>query len=1275
MLLLSLLAVLLIWVGVGYALYWYRGRVPESGSKPLIRRASHPMCLVGDQVDITLACSSIGLPRDKSDSRPEPWDIVLLLDHSGSMGSGVGSPLEEAKQAAINLVRTTPSSFRFAVLEFDHDARLICPLSHRGRGLMRGLNGIEGGGGTDISRALERTHDAAQQQDPAAERAKAVILLSDGGSEPSAAIASAATLKAQEWKIITVGIGAANMGLLREIASTPDDCYAAEDAAQLSELYHWIGRTMAAQRLTAVKVSERINIPKGWGLRGWGEIAPVERNVREGHLAWLLATVEGTPIELSYRLEALCPGWHPIAQAPATMEFELVRDDGERQQQKRVRSNRTPRILVLPRIPAWQFLFLILNPLFFIIFKGRFCRKERLRPLPEVVATPAKGFALPPLLQREKGLPELPLSPSLIIGLGYGGIHALLHAKRLLWERGERAALEQVHFLAIDSASEESFPNPTLSEVSLRRGERLHLNAPLEPTIAQAAEELGRDDWAWLEAHRLLAGGVRPDLHRGSGHRRALGRLAIKQNRERLRERCGEQLDAIATLSGSAGESGEVVVTVSAGGGTGSGGVLELCWLLRILAVERGQPINITLLLLAPSGSDGEEARRWELPMRRANARALLLELDRIVTQRERPLAPEAGAEPIKQWVDEIIAVGPWDDSHWPAHTALYPKAGESIVSWLSSPHLREHFIHSARQRAGRSQELGRCLLQRWDPYSYYLFPRTLLRALAVEMLQRWLPGRLWQHHPAAAQGDSDAAGELSELRGYWHKQKNWSSDFPWVIQYREQLRDQNRLHDLFLGGGGPQISNGVFLLERTRLFKDQRLMLRNLLDAWIDETLNGLPDNQFQPHSLGAVVHLLSELSDDLAEGKRQARHLSSQASASVVQDESAVAAELIAHAHTEVTHCLEQLDAWSQALDQGAGRGRRGLRAHLAYLGGQLDEQLEQLRKQHSPRLPFTAQALDQLRERHLDPVFNSLLERFGWETERSDSDYRLRIALQGADGASRWQLQEEPSAEIHNDLTLLAEQLIAIAIDLAEGVERWTVDDIVGTESEPLRPLPPRTERLNQGARGVLLQRGERLIEAPSHTAIESLTPDDPQETQAISCEQDLLSDHLWPARWEERAYPFVFTEEHQAYRAYAAYCRSEHLQMENLHPSVCAFGAHLINLADFVQRGLIEGKLVLRTEQGRAVWIAALEEGDIRLGSDLSDDIALLDVAHEWCQKIRHEQLALDRLPAPQVLARLSEHSASPEIVELLTASRELADQLGEMLAGFSLLRGF
>lgn len=105
--------------------------------------------------------------------------MVHAIDKSCSMGSGAGSKLDLAKEAALQTVDLLGESDMLGVIGFDGAASFIVPLQelHDKQAVIDDVASIRAGGGTDIYPALERSIGALTASDAAL---KHIILLSDG---------------------------------------------------------------------------------------------------------------------------------------------------------------------------------------------------------------------------------------------------------------------------------------------------------------------------------------------------------------------------------------------------------------------------------------------------------------------------------------------------------------------------------------------------------------------------------------------------------------------------------------------------------------------------------------------------------------------------------------------------------------------------------------------------------------------------------------------------------------------------------------------------------------------------------------------------------------------------------------------------------------------------------------------------------------------------------------------------------------------------------------
>ena len=179
-------------------------------------------------------------------------DIVLVLDHSGSMG---GQPLDETKKAATNFADTVlEQDTRAAVVAYDDEASLYCGLTHDNSLLDINVSTIDEGGSTNMYAGLEMADGILKQSSA---KKKIIVLMSDGlpnmgvsyGMDYySPLIDYAETLKNQGYYIYTLGFftdvtgtdlsnaqrlmeGIANPGLHYEVTSADDLVFFFDDIA------------------------------------------------------------------------------------------------------------------------------------------------------------------------------------------------------------------------------------------------------------------------------------------------------------------------------------------------------------------------------------------------------------------------------------------------------------------------------------------------------------------------------------------------------------------------------------------------------------------------------------------------------------------------------------------------------------------------------------------------------------------------------------------------------------------------------------------------------------------------------------------------------------------------------------------------------------------------------------------------------------------------------------------------------------------------------------
>lgn len=146
-------------------------------------------------------------------------DVTIVIDRSGSM---TGEPLENAKAAAVDVIRRLPPADRVNVIAFSDEvdplfrSPLILDEGNRGRAIGF-VQRLHEGGGTDIALALTT---AIKSQDVKPGRPRVVVFMTDGQSDVDKSVL-AAQADTGDIRLFTVGLGkAVNRPLLQRLAQT-----------------------------------------------------------------------------------------------------------------------------------------------------------------------------------------------------------------------------------------------------------------------------------------------------------------------------------------------------------------------------------------------------------------------------------------------------------------------------------------------------------------------------------------------------------------------------------------------------------------------------------------------------------------------------------------------------------------------------------------------------------------------------------------------------------------------------------------------------------------------------------------------------------------------------------------------------------------------------------------------------------------------------------------------------------------------------------------------
>lgn len=686
-----LLIALLAWIAIGALLLRWGARSLQSGSHVLVRKCASLVVPMHDQATVRLCTKA---PRPSADDLEE-IHVVLVIDNSGSMGEGPGSPLDNALQAASSFVetalpdedRTLSDKCHISIVRFDDTAQVLNVPKQEKAELKAAIQGIPGGGGTAIEAGLAQAHHAlVGLADSLPNYTRVVVLISDGKSNWDQAVEEAVALKESGVRIITVGLGPyVNESLLKEIASAGTDYTKAERPEDLGRIYRLIASTIGKQVGYKVEITESI-ATKNFFLVDTGDAAPASVNFLKGRVEWYLPKVGAKPVDIPYRIAPRRPGWYKIADKAAKVRME----DSEGNLTEG-HTRRNPRLLVVPGPWYMRHIWaLLLNPLFWLI-AGLF-RKERRAWL---VMKDKK------ILRKEHELPEpqtvrapLPrpttseMQPALVIGLGHTG-RLVLNALKYHVEDWRPRIKERPSYLLIDTGDGEG----SRADSGDYFGE--HVEGKDQIILSDSLEEFFEELLAaekipphlrWINPRRdmyqLTSNDF--DMSRGARGRRVLGRAALFHHLQQA-EREGRASALLAALDErikALGDSPRIVVVANMSGGTGGAMLVDLLVLLRKRLKALGaSPRALDALLLDQTleVSPGLDLHR--------NARAFVTELNRLSLHGELLVhVPHdaADTEPVRDLADRVLVL----------ERSCEPVDSERVWPWFASESAAEVLLH-----------------------------------------------------------------------------------------------------------------------------------------------------------------------------------------------------------------------------------------------------------------------------------------------------------------------------------------------------------------------------------------------------------------------------------------------------------------------------------------------------------------------------------------------------------------------------------------------------
>jgi uncharacterized protein YegL len=288
-----------------------------SSREDIFTRIARPgVAFWGESVDVELRIDARQLPTCADAGDVSPVQAALVIDQSGSMS---GAPLQEARYAAsdfVDLMDLQEERDSVAIVSFDDVAYLRQPFTYERNLAVQAIQSIREGGGTDIAAGLLKATQELAVQTVTIDTRQVIILLSDGQSDPSSAIAAADAAKVRGIWIFTIALGDADRETLAQIASTGDAYYEASDPTALLDIYSDIAAGIVGTVATDIAVEEYFNDQR------FDLIGSLYRAAQSANqINWNLPFMGARGRSVGYLLQPHGMGWHQVSATPGQMSL------------------------------------------------------------------------------------------------------------------------------------------------------------------------------------------------------------------------------------------------------------------------------------------------------------------------------------------------------------------------------------------------------------------------------------------------------------------------------------------------------------------------------------------------------------------------------------------------------------------------------------------------------------------------------------------------------------------------------------------------------------------------------------------------------------------------------------------------------------------------------------------------------------------------------------------------------------------------------------------
>ena len=1045
MILMICLSIFILYLSVGFIIFWWGTRTPSPGSRSLVRTCGNRIGFINKRIPAGLHFRASHEPWDQSDRMN--FNVILVLDHSVSMSSGPGSALEHAKKAAISFVDNVISeSCQIGVVQFDTMGEIIQPVSNDRIKVIDKIRSIKRRGGTDISEGLTKADEALREKsDSKMKRQDIVILLSDGGSDRNSAVMAADVLKGRNVRIVCVGLGRyLDENTLKEIASSPEDYYQTLNKEDLTGIYNIIGQSIDDIRGRTVEIKEYVNNTV-FVLSSTGDVPPQTMDFNKGYVNWFQPYVHKKPKEIPYQIIPLRWGWHSVAKHRAQMEYKDNKGLAQTAE-----SNKSPHILILPQF-GWMLWVVLFNPLFWMLMGWMHRSKGPVINCKEVI--PPEPIPLPELLpvQAAPRIPrEVSYPDTLFVGIGYSGI-LMLRAIRRYQETFPFAFKGSWQFLGIDTGSSQKEPESfqELIGPELNHNDVVQMPDNLEPVLRKLeTRDIIPDEWNWLDIKRERQT-LKPsdlDLIDGTRGKRVLGKTALYNHLKK--DNCFEDIPLIEAIDKricEGGENTQLIVVGNISGGTAGGQMTDILMLLKKRATALNQRFRSmdAVWLTHTSFKPSDQAAA----LQSRNAFSFVSEYSRLAYRNDLPIPYRQAASEsdshiqVSRFIDHTLVIekslsSTGQGESCPVESIL--TGANAIIQFLAVPEggaalnidQRTSDIKTLSQRVGEtiafgigSSFLGLPIQQ----IHQYLRSRTVFECLGLDLmlLEETPSGIVPVRTPEFDKIVSDHLELVFSGNGL---NRNPPAFFTSLLQLKDgetATGEMNRIlaKRMCFPNSDIDISKDSDELC-AHVLDEQQQYLIFLLEEWSLFVLNGPRDDQGQfdvRRRRGAFYRLICAV-ERLHHYSRDALHYIEEMRESVEKQgilrRYEFAQWLFLRYHQVIEGFYKHLEGWRLILDPEADdpeHGNPNIIGKAIRRAARAREALEVLAKGLPGSVIWSEEMADSLSERFIKPVRDKILLQVNWVASEVSATEPLRIGfrIQGAGNvvlSEHWNAGEE-------------------------------------------------------------------------------------------------------------------------------------------------------------------------------------------------------------------------------------------------------------------------